>query len=303
VVQLLAPRPGETLVDATVGGAGHSRRIAPFLAPGGRIVALDRDPVALAEARRALAGCGVVTTIVHARFSDIARAVTEQNLMYCDMLLADLGVSSPQIDDPLRGFSFSADGPLDMRMDPGAGVSAATLVEQLSVSELAHCIKEYGEEHHARAIARTIKSASPLPSTTRQLAQLVERAVPRREWGRLHPATRTFQALRIAVNDELGQLDQLLAAIPKLLASGGRAAIISFHSLEDRRVKQVFKRMVTGCICPPKLPVCSCGRTQQYALLSKRAVRPSDTEIADNPRARSAKLRAIVRRSEFEISH
>ncbi|MBN2359401.1 MAG: 16S rRNA (cytosine(1402)-N(4))-methyltransferase RsmH [Deltaproteobacteria bacterium] len=297
VVRLLAPRPGEVFVDATVGGAGHCVRVAEHLAPGGRVIAFDRDPAALVAAARRLARCAVPVDVVHARFSEVAPNMCARGLSRCDLLLADLGLSSVQLDDPVRGFSFGSDGPLDMRMDPGCGIPAATLVAQLSTVELARCLREYGEERHARVIAHTIKSSVPAPNTTRQLAGLVERAVPRREWGRLHPATRSFQALRIAVNDELAELDRLLESIPELLAPGGRAAFISFHSLEDRRIKLAFRRLATGCVCPPRLPVCCCGKTQQFELLNRRALRPTADELRRNPRARSAKLRGLLRLS------
>jgi 16S rRNA (cytosine1402-N4)-methyltransferase len=276
----LAPVPEQTIVDATVGAGGHARLVAERLGPEGRLIGLDQDPAMLGLARPLLAGLPV--TLVHANFDRLREEQTALGMPAVDGVLADLGVASDQLEAPERGFSFQQAGPLDMRMDPTHGEPAGSLLRRLSERELADLFWKYGEERFSRRIARKIvetRRRTPL-ETTDQLAELVRRCVPRpRGRGRaIDPATRVFQALRIAVNDELEALDRLLAVLPDCLKPGGRAVIISFHSLEDRRVKQAFRIR------------------EQWQVLTPKPVRPGDEEIRNNPRARSAKLRAAQRK-------
>ena len=295
VAALLAAGPGRVIFDGTLGGGGHAQAL---LDAGARVVAIDQDPAALAAARARLSGRDVV--IAHGNFRD-ARAVLDQlGFSEVDGALVDLGVSSPQLDDPGRGFSFRAGGPLDMRMDPTRGRPLRERLDEWDEKALARILDSLGEERFARRIARAIRKAWEASgiADTRQLADVVAAAIPRKAWPRdIHPATRTFQALRIAVNDELGALGDWLAQLPRVVARGGRAAAISFHSLEDRMVKQGFARLATGCICPPQLPVCACGRTAQWKVLTKKPVRAGEAELSGNPRARSARLRAVERLS------
>lgn len=296
VLQLLRPTPGARFMDLTVGAGGHAFAIASRLQPGGRLLGLDHDPVALALASQRLASFGSAIELQRANFTRAADLASAANMLPLQGILADLGVSSMQLDQPTRGFSFSSDGPLDMRMDPGLSESAQGLLSRLDEASLGALLRRYGEERQALRIARAIK-ASPQPlCTTRQLADLVERVAPRRAAAgghRIHPATRTFQAIRIAVNGELDALEQLLEVLPSLLAPGGRAAIISFHSLEDRLVKRRLVRWSTGCTCPPDLPVCGCHGQAVVRLVCKKALRPEPEELRQNPRARSARLRVV----------
>lgn len=285
------------VVDMTVGGGGHAGLLLAATAPAGRLLGLDRDPAALAAAREALAPFAGRFTLVRGAFDAVTRIAAEQGFAPADAVLMDLGVSSRQIDDPARGFSFRLGGPLDMRMDPDGPVTAADLVARLDEAELARLLREYGEERHARRIARGLvraRAEAPI-TTTARLADLVAAAVPARarRTARIHPATRVFQALRMAVNDEPGQLARGLDAAFAVLAPGGRMAVISFHSLEDRAVKRFFADLAAGCVCPPSFPVCRCGRVPRARLLTRRAGRPDAAEVAANPRARSARLRAI----------
>lgn len=283
-------------VDATVGGGGHAEALLQRMPPGGLLVGLDRDPEALQYASRRLSGYGNAFVPVRGSFAELDAVLDRLGIGEVDAIAADLGVSSHQIDSPGRGFSFRADAPLDMRMDPSAPVSAAEIVNGATEAELARIIREYGEERFAGRIAMAIvrrRARSPIAST-RELAELVESAIPaaaRRHSG-IHPATRTFQALRIAVNGELDALSAFLPAAIRRLRAGGRICVISYHSLEDRRVKAAFAEAARGCVCPPRLPVCVCGRTPQLAVLTRRPVRPSAEEVARNPRARSARARA-----------
>ncbi len=295
VMQYLAPRPGGIYVDGTLGGAGHARRVLEAIAPDGLLVGIDRDPAAIAAARERLAPFGERARIVHGSFGDLARHLAGLGIETIDGLLLDLGVSSHQLDAAERGFSFQADAPLDMRMDTTTGVTAADLVNTLSHGELARIIREYGEDRWAGRIASFICTAREEDDvwTTARLAELVKGAIPRKAWEeRIHPATRTFQALRIAVNGELEQLQQGLAAGVRMLRPGGRAVVISFHSLEDRIVKNAFRDLASGCICPKGLPLCRCGKVPEVKILTGRPVTASAAELAANPRARSAKLRA-----------
>jgi 16S rRNA (cytosine1402-N4)-methyltransferase len=294
-VGLLAAAPGKVILDGTLGGGGHAEAL---LEAGARVVGLDQDPAALAAARARLAGRDLL--IAHGNFRD-ARAVLDQlGIGEVDGALVDLGVSSPQLDDPARGFSFRAGGPLDMRMDPGRGRPLSERLDEWDEKALARILDSLGEERFARPIARAIHAAwrARKIADTRELAEVVSDAIPRKAWPRgIHPATRTFQALRIAVNDELGALGDWLAQLPRIVARGGRAAAISFHSLEDRMVKQGFAKLATGCICPPRLPVCACGRSAQWKVLTRKAVSAGEEELSSNPRARSARLRAVARLS------
>ncbi|MBI5494244.1 MAG: 16S rRNA (cytosine(1402)-N(4))-methyltransferase RsmH [Deltaproteobacteria bacterium] len=290
---LLQPPPRGVVVDATLGRGGHARRIADALGPGGTLIALDRDPAAHTdEALAWTRGHACQVRAFYAPFSELQSVLRDAATGPVDGVFADLGVSSPQLDDPARGFSFRADGPLDMRMDPSRGESAAELVDRLDPDELADTIYELGEERHSRRVARALKEARP--QTTAAAADVIRRVVPRSKDG-LDPATRTFQALRIAVNSELQEIDALLAAIPRVLRTGGRTAVISFHSLEDRRVKHAFQREAKGCICPPELPACACGRWPRLEILTRKPITPSDEETRRNPRAGSSKLRGARR--------
>jgi len=264
--------------------------------PDGRLLGLDRDPHALAAAAAVLAPFGDRARLARCPFDQVADTAREHGFVPADGIVMDLGVSSRQLDDPARGFSFRHEGPLDMRMDPRGSVTAADLVAELPEGELADLFFELGEERHSRRVARAVvreRQKAPITTTTR-LAAVVEAAVPRRKGpARIHPATRVFQALRIAVNDELGQIDRGLDAAFDILAEGGRMAVISFHSLEDRMVKQRFRDWRTGCTCPPAFPECRCGRVPRARLLTRGAVKADAAEVAANPRSRSARLRAV----------
>jgi 16S rRNA (cytosine1402-N4)-methyltransferase len=292
---LLAAAPGKVILDGTLGGGGHAEAL---LEAGASVIGLDQDPAALGAAQRRLAPHAGRLTTAHANFRD-ARAVLDRlGVATVDGALVDLGVSSPQLDDPSRGFSFREGGPLDMRMDPTRGVPLSQRLAEWDEAALARIVRELGEENFSRPIARAMRgafAAGELASTA-DLARVVSAAIPRRAWPRnIHPATRTFQALRIAVNDELGALADWLLSLPRLLSRGGRAAAISFHSLEDRMVKQSFAKLATGCTCPPLLPVCACGRVAEWRLVAKGATQASEDELLHNPRARSARLRAVER--------
>jgi 16S rRNA (cytosine1402-N4)-methyltransferase len=292
VAQLLSPKEGALVLDGTLGAGGHAEAL---LERGARVLGLDRDPAALAAARERLARFQDRFSAEQARFSQAKQVLAQRGIDGVDGAVLDLGVSSPQLEDAARGFSFAHDGPLDMRMGD-EGETAADLIARLSEEELAAVLAEYGEESFARRVARAIKAAQPAPTRTAQLAAIVERAIPRKAWPRhIHPATKTFQALRIAVNSELEELAQFLADLPAILKTGGRAAIISFHSLEDRRVKQTFRDLCGRCTCPPKLPRCACGAGGNFELVTRKAVTASQAEVASNPRSRSAHLRAVQR--------
>jgi 16S rRNA (cytosine1402-N4)-methyltransferase len=274
-----------------VGQAGHARQILERITPGGRLLGIDRDPVAVDAARAALAQFGPQAVIVHGRFSELGSISAQNGFDGADLILFDFGLSSNQIDDPERGFSFQRDGPLDMRMDQHFGVSAAKLVNESEPREIERILREYGEERWARRIAQFIVARRPL-RTTRDLAQAVEAAIPRKAWPRdINVSTRTFQGLRIAVNDELGEIEEGLRAALSILKPGGRMATISFHSLEDRLVKSFFNVESKDCICPPQQPVCTCGHRATLRIITRRPARPSEEEVATNPRARSARLR------------
>jgi 16S rRNA (cytosine1402-N4)-methyltransferase len=296
---LLDVHPGELIVDCTFGAGGHSRVLARDLDGSGQLVAIDRDPSTqpYVDALRATVGTGVQVRPMHGPFATCLRRLVDEGAQ-AGAVLMDLGMSSMQVDAPARGFSYMHDAPLDMRMDPSDQVTAATLVNEWSERDLAHIFNRYGEERFARQIARKIvqeRKGEPI-ETTLQLVGTVKRAIPTpSRFGHGHPAKRVFQALRIAVNDELGQLEDGLESALALCAPGGRVAVISFHSLEDRMVKQRFVKSAKGCICPPDLPVCGCGRTPEFRLVTSRAVRPDSEEVAENPRSASARLRVVQR--------
>jgi 16S rRNA (cytosine1402-N4)-methyltransferase len=292
VLAWLQPRPDGRYIDATLGGGGHASGILAASAPNGRLLGLDADPEAIAFASDILRPFGerVVLRAGNARHLEaIARPL---GFSQVDGVLLDLGLSSRQLADAERGFSFSQDGPLDMRLNSSQGQNAADLVNHLPETELAELLWRYGEERHSRRIARAIVAGRPL-TTTGQLADLVVRIVGRRE--KIHPATRTFQALRIAVNDELEALDQALPQARDLLRPGGRVAVIAFHSLEDRLVKRFYQRESRDCLCPPEVLVCVCEHKATLRVLTSKPVRPTADEIARNPRSRSARLRVAER--------
>jgi 16S rRNA (cytosine1402-N4)-methyltransferase len=282
---------GAVAIDCTLGQAGHARQILERITPGGRLLGIDRDPNAVEAARVALANYGPAVVIVQGRFSELGSISVQSGFDQADLVLFDFGLSSNQIDDPERGFSFRGEGPLDMRMDTAAPVTAANIVNESDVRELERIIREYGEERWARRVAQFIVARRPL-RTTRDLADAVEAAIPKAAWPRdINVSTRTFQGLRIAVNDELGEIEAGLRAALTTLKPGGRMATISFHSLEDRLVKSFFNVESKDCICPPQQPVCTCGHRATLRTVTRRPVRPSEEEVAANPRARSARLR------------
>ena len=296
VKELLQVEPGKLFCDGTVGGGGHARVILEASTPDGRLVGLDRDPAALARNQHVLASFGDRITLTQGNFADVVQILTDLGLAPVDGLLLDLGVSSHQLDTADRGFSFRQDGPLDMRMDTTAGSSAREFLEEISEAELAWVIRSYGEERASRRVARAIKKALGLGELkgTADLARVVSSAVPGfRKGKRIHPATRTFQALRMAVNDEMGSLERFLETFDQVLRPGGRVAVIAFHSLEDRAVKRRFVKLANPCTCPPGLPMCACGLQPSVSVLTKKPVRPDEGEVAENPRARSARLRAV----------
>jgi len=288
IIHALQPKSPDLYVDGSVGAGGHARGILEACAPDGRLLGLDVDPQALASARETLAPYGERVRLVQASYLYFTDALKECGWTAVQGMLLDLGVSSMQLDTAERGFSFQHEGPLDMRFDPSTPRTAADLVNGLPETELADLIYRYGEEPRARRIAEAIVRARPL-TTTRQLAEVVRKSIP--EHGRIHPATRTFQALRIAVNDELKTLETTLPRATAALAPSGRLAIIAFHSLEDRIIKAFFRRESRDCLCPPRQPVCTCGHKATLRDITRRPIRPSEAEIQDNVRARSARLR------------
>ncbi len=293
-IEALRIDPEGIYVDGTLGRAGHSSEIVRRLRGKGRLIALDRDETALTAARERLAEHMDRVTLVHSSFSRLGAVLDELGISGVDGMLFDLGVSSPQLDDASRGFSYKQDAPLDMRMDASAPLTARQLVNTASYEELRHILYDYGEERFAPQIARAICNAretKPI-ETTLELADLIRGAMPAKALReKQHPAKRSFQAIRIAVNDELGELPPMLDAAEAHLKSGGRLAVITFHSLEDRIVKQKLKEFATGCICPPEFPVCVCGRTPRMKPVTRKPILPGEAELAENPRARSAKLR------------
>lgn len=296
VLQLLRPQPGELFVDATVGLGGHSVEIAPRLIPGGWLIGIDRDPGALEVAARRLEpfSGAIRVTLVHADFRDLPQVLSARGLEGVDGILYDLGVSSMQLDSAERGFSFRFDAPLDMRMDPSqTGITAADIVNRWSETDLRRLIQEYGEEPAAARIARVIVQNRPILST-QQLAALIARVAGRRG-GHIHPATRTFQALRIAVNRELEGLQEAIEQAVRCLLPGGRIVVLTYHSLEARAVKRALQRLSGKCVCPSYVPECQCGAERLIRLLTPHALKPDAEEVALNPRSRSAQCRAAER--------
>jgi len=297
VVSLLDPHPGETIVDGTFGAGGHSLLLVSRLRGDGKLIAIDRDPTVAPFFERFRRETGVKARLHHGEFSTVLQHLAD-NGVKADAILLDLGVSSMQLDRPDRGFSYAVDAPLDMRMDPGAPFSARDLVNEGDERELADIFKRYGEERYARQIARAIvrRRASQPFERTADLVEVIKAAIPApARFGEGHPAKRVFQALRIEVNDELGALERALPAAFEMLRPGGRLAVISFHSLEDRIVKQFLRKQEHGCTCPPDFPVCVCGSEATMRATPRRAVRPSAAEVARNPRAQSARLRVGTR--------
>jgi 16S rRNA (cytosine1402-N4)-methyltransferase len=292
-LQALAVRPGGVYVDGTLGGGGHAEGILTASAPDGKLLALDADAAALQRARERLAPFSERATFVHSSFAALGRIARERGFAQVDGIVLDLGLSSDQLADATRGFAFNGDG-LDMRFDPTRGEPASALVNALDEHELADLIYEFGEEHASRRIARAMAAARPIESA-RQLADVIAGALGGRR-GKIHPATQTFQALRIAVNDEINALRTVLPQCLELLKPGGRLAVITFHSLEDRIVKNYLRDESRDCLCPPEQPICTCGH--RATVLADKSVKALQTEVAKNPRARSARLRTARRLSD-----
>ena len=292
-IEALAIRPDGVYLDGTLGRAGHSREIVKRLTRG-RLICVDRDQAALDAAGERLAGWMDKVTLVHSNFDRVADILDELGLRGADGMLFDLGVSSPQLDDASRGFSYMADAPLDMRMDRSEGLTAADVVNTWPQEELRRILQQYGEERYAPSIAAAIvrrRQERPI-ATTGELVEVIKSGMPAKALKeKQHPAKRSFQAIRIAVNDELASVDRMLQGAVPRLNRGGRLAVITFHSLEDRIVKNALAQFARGCVCPPDFPVCVCGRTPDVKLTPKKPILPSEREIEENPRARSAKLR------------
>jgi 16S rRNA (cytosine1402-N4)-methyltransferase len=297
VRELLAVRPGETVVDTTFGAGGHARLLAADLRGEGKLIAIDRDPSVRPYFESFRRRAGVQARLLHGDFADVLDRLAS-NGVRADAVLFDLGVSSMQIDRPERGFSYAVDAPLDMRMDPSEDYSARDLVNEASAKEMEKIFRRFGEERYAKSIARAIVEQRRRMEFTRtsELVETIRGAIPApARFGEGHPAKRVFQALRIAVNDELQSLADGLPSAFELLRPGGRMAVISFHSLEDRIVKRFLRAKEHGCICPPDFPICNCGREAEMRLLGRKAIRPGPRELALNPRAASARLRAAVK--------
>jgi 16S rRNA (cytosine1402-N4)-methyltransferase len=294
LIDLIDPQPGEVAVDCTLGGGGHARLIADRIGPAGVLIGIDRDPVAEERFAELSAEVACDTRFIRADFAT-ALGQLQAEEVHADLIYLDLGMSSMQVDTWTRGFSYAYDAPLDMRMDPSQSLTARDIVNEWDERRLTRVLRDYGEERYASQIARAIVRARRARelSSTHQLVDVIKSAVPvPAQFAGGHPARRTFQALRIAVNDELAQLDAALPVAWELLAPGGRLAAISFHSLEDRRVKRFLAARARGCICPPEIPVCVCGRQPEAELLTRRALAPTPGEVSANPRSKSAHLRA-----------
>jgi 16S rRNA (cytosine1402-N4)-methyltransferase len=294
LIDLLAPRPGQIAVDGTVGGGGHARLIADRIGPTGTLIGIDRDPVAEERFAELAAEVPCATRFIRATFADGLEQLREEGVR-ADLVTLDLGMSSLQVDTRERGFSYAYDAPLDMRMDPEQALTAAEVVNEWDERRLARVLREYGEERYAGRIARSLarRRREARIDTTQELVDVIKSALPApAQFAGGHPAKRSFQAIRIAVNDELDQLDRALPLAWAVLREGGRIGVISFHSLEDRRVKRFLADRARGCICPPELPVCVCGREPEAEPLTRRAVAPTPGEVASNPRSKSARLRA-----------
>ncbi len=302
LIEVLDPHPGETAVDCTFGGGGHARLIADRLGPEGTLIGIDRDPIAEERFAELAPELPCRTRFIRSDFATALGRLDAEGIR-ADLAYLDLGMSSMQVDTWERGFSYAYDAPLDMRMDPEQPLTAYDIVNHWEERRLARLLREYGEERYANRIARAIvrSRAREELECTQQLVEVIKAAVPiPAQFAGGHPARRTFQALRIAVNDELSQLDDALPAVWKVLRPGGRMAAISFHSLEDRRVKRFMTDLARGCVCPPELPICICGREPEAELLTRRAIAPTAGEIESNPRSKSAHLRA-ARKLEDEV--
>jgi 16S rRNA (cytosine1402-N4)-methyltransferase len=299
LIELASPGPGDKVVDCTFGAGGHARLVAERIGATGTLVCVDRDPAAEERFEELAAEVVCETRFLRMDYADALQLLRAEGFE-ADLVYMDLGVSSMQVDTRERGFSYSYDAPLDMRMDPSQELDARTIVNEYDERQLARLFRRYGEDPGAPGIAREIcqrRRRSPI-ETTGQLVDAIEAATPafvRRKFGGGHPAKRVFQAIRIAVNDELGSLDRALPAAWDVLRQDGRLAVISFHSLEDRRVKRFLAERARGCICPPDLPVCACGHDPEAELLTRRAVAPTAGEVADNPRSKSGRLRVARR--------
>lgn len=291
-LKALAVQPGGRYIDCTLGGAGHAAAIMENASPGGQLLGIDADPLAIEVARKKLDSFRNAVLLVNDDYTNLQSICIKYDFFPVHGILFDLGLSSLHLGNSARGFSFQHDGPLDMRFNPGQKTTAADIVNTFSEEKLANIIRNFGEESHSQKIAREIVKARPV-KTTRQLAELIEKAIGRR--GKIHPATKTFQALRIEVNHELEQLESALRQAVELLGYEGRLAVISYHSLEDRIVKRFLQKECRECICPPETPVCVCGHTPSLKLINKKVITPSVTEVSQNPRSRSAKLRAAER--------
>jgi 16S rRNA (cytosine1402-N4)-methyltransferase len=295
VMTVLQPRSGGCFIDCTVGLGGYAAAILERISPSGRFLGIDADPDAIKISEDKLSNYGEAVTLVNDNFVNLEAICQEYQFHPVDGILFDLGVSSLQLDTAERGFSFQLDAPLDMRFNPEEGLTASDVINRFSEQELAKLIERYGEERHSRQIARHIVQNRPITTTT-ELAQLVEQALAASTHrGRIHPATRTFMALRIAVNNELQNLELALKQTPNLLRPGGRLAVISYHSLEDRIVKQFMRYAASSCVCPPGTVVCRCGHVPTLALISRKVIKPTSLEIESNPRSRSARLRIAER--------
>ncbi|MBK7894005.1 MAG: 16S rRNA (cytosine(1402)-N(4))-methyltransferase RsmH [Candidatus Promineifilaceae bacterium] len=296
VLALLRPQANGRYIDGTLGAGGHAAGLLQKSAPSGRILVFDKDAEAIAFAQKQLAPFGERVTYIHASYAEMGNLAPQHGFTNVDGILLDLGLSSRQLDNAERGFSFMKEGPLDMRFDTSKGETAADLINNLTEATLADILWRYGEEKSSRKIARMMVLERPFTTTT-ELAEKIAQAVRRR--GRIHPATQTFQALRIAVNRELETVETGVQAALTLLGQNGRLAVISFHSLEDRYVKQTFRDLSKNCTCPPEQPVCTCGGQANYRLITRKAVQASAEEISQNSRSRSARLRVIEKKKSI----
>ncbi|HEY4279505.1 MAG TPA: 16S rRNA (cytosine(1402)-N(4))-methyltransferase RsmH [Conexibacter sp.] len=300
LIELLDPQPGAVAVDCTIGGGGHARLVADRIGATGTLIGIDRDPLAQERFAELAAEVACTTRFIHADFAQGLELLRDEGT-HADFVYMDLGMSSMQVDTWERGFSYAYEAPLDMRMDPSQELTAHDVVNEWDERQLARLLKEYGEERYSTKIARAIvreRAKAPV-ATTQALVEVIKSAVPiPAQFAGGHPAKRTFQAIRIAVNEELEQIDLGLPVAWDVLRTGGRLAAISFHSLEDRRVKRFLADRARGCVCPPDLPVCVCGRTPEGELLTRRAIAPTPGEVANNPRAKSAHLRGALKLKE-----
>jgi 16S rRNA (cytosine1402-N4)-methyltransferase len=303
LIEALDPQPGQVAIDCTLGAAGHARLVADRLGPGGMLIAIDRDPLAEKAFAELAAEVPCATRFLRADFEHGLRTLAEEGVR-ADLVYLDLGMSSMQVDTRERGFSYAYDAPLDMRMDPSQELTARTVINEWDRRRLARALRQYGEERYADRIAAEIvrRRERGEIATTFELVEAINAAIPApARFAAGHPARRTFQAIRIAVNEELAQLDDALPLAWESLAPQGRLAAISFHSLEDRRVKRFLADRARGCVCPPDLPVCVCGRTPEAELIFRGGVAPSPGEVAANPRSKSARLRAARKLTEEEV--